>query len=275
MSISRADAVSGKWVLLLLAACFTIGVAGWGRLYNETDGQYSGAAKIMARGGSWIVPENNGEPRLVKPPLLYWGMATGFTAFGVNEFAARLPNAVALIFWVWITWHIGMRFGGPRVGFLSGGILLTFLGSATLARIIMPEPIFAASVAAAVACILEEVRESRGRSGRWVLGFWLFSALACFSKGMHGLLYTVAIILSLAAIFPSRREALRAFISPVGILLFLAIVLPWHLAVEMQHPGFLKNLFFNEYLGHFLGQKITATGYTNVQRWQFLLLHIA
>src|SRR5471032_2754845 len=58
--------------LLLLAAALALGTSEWGNLYNETDGQYGGAAKVMAQGGSWIIPENNGVPRLVKPPLLYW-----------------------------------------------------------------------------------------------------------------------------------------------------------------------------------------------------------
>ena len=35
-------------ILLLLAVALLVGTAGWGDLYNETDGQYGGAAKVMA-----------------------------------------------------------------------------------------------------------------------------------------------------------------------------------------------------------------------------------
>ena len=96
----------GGWqlgLLIALAVALTVGTAGWGSLYNETDGQYSGAAKAMLRNGSWLIPENDGIPRLVKPPLLYWTLAASMKVFGVNEFAARLPNALAVIAWVTVT----------------------------------------------------------------------------------------------------------------------------------------------------------------------------
>ncbi|MGA7880031.1 MAG: glycosyltransferase family 39 protein, partial [Terrimicrobiaceae bacterium] len=139
-------------LLLALAAALTLGTAGWGDLYNETDGQYCGAAKVMVRSGSWLIPENDGIPRLVKPPLLYWAIAVSMKAFGINEFAARLPNALALTAWVGVTFLIGTHVGGRSRGFLAGIILLTSLGTFTLGRIVMPEPLFSAFIAAALYC---------------------------------------------------------------------------------------------------------------------------
>jgi 4-amino-4-deoxy-L-arabinose transferase-like glycosyltransferase len=98
----------GRWQLILLialAAALTLGTSGWGDLYNETDGQYGGAAKVMLQTGSWLIPENDGIPRLVKPPLLYWALAASMKIFGVNEFAARVPNALAVTFWVGVTFR--------------------------------------------------------------------------------------------------------------------------------------------------------------------------
>ena len=135
----------GRWqlpLLILVAVALTVGTAGWGSLYNETDGQYGGAAKVMARSGSWLIPENDGIPRLVKPPLLYWMLAASMKAFGVNEFAARLPNALAIVVWVVVTFLIGKRMGGDSRGLVAGMILLTSVGTFTLGRIVMPEPLF-------------------------------------------------------------------------------------------------------------------------------------
>ena len=86
----RVVSGQGRWhlpLLLALAVALTLGTAGWGDLYNETDGQYGGAAKMMVRSGSWLIPENDGIPRLVKPPLLYWAIAISMKTFGINEFA--------------------------------------------------------------------------------------------------------------------------------------------------------------------------------------------
>ena len=43
----------------------------------------------------WLVPHVNGHVRLEKPPLAYWLTAISFRVFGFNEFAGRLPNALA------------------------------------------------------------------------------------------------------------------------------------------------------------------------------------
>src|SRR5262249_22377421 len=43
----------------------------------------------------WIVPTFNGVLRVDKPALLYWLQIWSYRAFGVNEFAARFPSAVA------------------------------------------------------------------------------------------------------------------------------------------------------------------------------------
>ena len=71
-------------------------------------------------------------------------------------------------------------------------VLLTGLGTSTLARIVMPEPIFCAFIAWAVYCGIRCLESERGR--RWAFAMWLCAALATFSKGMHGLVYPLAIL---------------------------------------------------------------------------------
>lgn len=261
-------------VLFLLAVGLCLATAGWGDLYNETDGQYGAAAKTMAQGGSWGIPENDGIPRLVKPPLLYWTMAVSMKIFGVNAFAARLPSAVALVAWVLLTAGIGTRMGGAWRGFLAGGILLTWLGLFTLGRIVMPEPMFAAFIAAALYCLLCGWEQSTRRTF-WDLGFWLCAALASFTKGPHGLLYPLLIVGGAVLLHSPARHDLRGLISWWGLGLFLVINLPWYLYVESQFPGWTANLFFTEQLGHVVGNAAPATDYSIVPRWQFLLLHTA
>jgi 4-amino-4-deoxy-L-arabinose transferase-like glycosyltransferase len=267
----------GGWqlaLLIALACALTVGTAGWGSLYNETDGQYGGAAKVMVRNGSWLIPENDGIPRLVKPPLLYWALAASMKLFGVNEFAARLPNALAVVAWVAITFLIGREMGGISRGLLAGIVLLTSLGTFTLGRIVMPEPMFSALIAAALYCVLRGVDDAAWRAA-WFLGFWVFASLASFTKGWHGLLYPLVIV-GVAALFSrENRISLRGLISRKGALLFLLINLPWYIYVELRFPGYLHNLLVAEQLGHVIGASTPATHYANVPRLQFLLLQLA
>jgi 4-amino-4-deoxy-L-arabinose transferase-like glycosyltransferase len=258
---------------MALAVALAVGTAGWGSLYNETDGQYAGAAKVMVRNGSWLIPENDGIPRLAKPPLLYWALAASMKFLGVREFAARLPNALAVVGWVAITFLIGRKMGGISRGLLAALVLLTSLGTFTLGRIVMPEPMFSALIAAALYCALRGVDTGVWRAA-WFLGFWLFASLASFTKGWHGLLYPLA-ILGVAALFSrEKRINLRALISWQGALLFLLINLPWYIYVELRFPGYLHNLLVAEQFGHVIGASTPATHYTNVPRLQFLLLQL-
>ena len=261
-------------VIIALAAASAVGTAGWGDLYNETDGQYGGAAKVMARSGSWLIPENDGIPRLVKPPLLYWAIAASMKVFGVHEFAARLPNALAVTASVVVTFLFGAHWAGKKRGFLAGLILLTSLGTFTLGRIVMPEPLFSAFIAASLYCALRGADLS-AHSRQWYLGFWLFASLASFTKGWHGLLYPLAIV-GVAAIFcRPARERLRGLLSWQGALLFAMINLPWYIYVEVRFPGYLYNLLISEQLGHVVGLRTPTTSYSDVPRWQFLLLQLA
>ncbi len=272
----KTDTAS-RWLLpLLLAAAFllTVTTGGRGYLFNETDGQYAGAAKVMADGGSWLIPDNNGVPRLVKPPLMYWAMAVSIKIFGQTEFAIRLPGALSLCALVWITYLIGERMGGRWRGFMAGAILLTSLGTFTLGRIVMPEPTFCAFIAGSIYCVLRGM-ESTPAQRWWFLGFWLCAALASFTKGVHGLLYPLIIIGLTALLHRSARPQLRDLLSWQGGLLFLAINLPWYLYIESRYPGYLNNLFFAEQLGHVTGAATPATNHSDVPRLQFLLLHLA
>lgn len=259
---------------MLLTFMLCVMTAGWGDLFNETDGQYGGASRVMAQGGSWLIPENNGSPRLVKPPLLYWTMASSMKAFGINAFAARLPSALALAAWVGLTYLIGRRLMNPRLAFLGGLILLTSLGTFTLGRIVMPEPMFSALIAGALYCGICGYQNPDTRR-LWYAGFWLCAALASFTKGWHGAIYPLVIMGAVGLLVKEARSKLAGMLSWEGLLIFSAVNLPWYFYIESKFPGYTHNLFFAEQLGHVTGSDAPATSYTSVPRLQFLLLHVA
>src|SRR2546425_1245025 len=59
-------------------------------------------AQAMFLEGDWLLPHLNGELYLAKPPLLYWLAASASFLFGAaNEWAVRLPSALAAAATVW------------------------------------------------------------------------------------------------------------------------------------------------------------------------------
>ncbi|MDQ2824579.1 MAG: glycosyltransferase family 39 protein, partial [Verrucomicrobiota bacterium] len=82
--------------LITLAVLLHVATIGWGDLYSETEGQYAGAAREMVETHQWLLPTNDGIPRLQKPPLLYWLILSSFKLFGISAAAARLPIALSI-----------------------------------------------------------------------------------------------------------------------------------------------------------------------------------
>jgi 4-amino-4-deoxy-L-arabinose transferase len=50
----------------------------------------------MVTGGDWVVPHLNGLRYFEKPPMGYWVHAGSILLFGENNFAVRLPSAMAV-----------------------------------------------------------------------------------------------------------------------------------------------------------------------------------
>src|ERR1700745_3992312 len=113
-------------ILIALAALLHVVTIGTGDLYSETEGQYAGAAREMAASHNWLLPTNDGIPRLQKPPLLYWLIIASYKVLGVNEAAARLPIALAVVATVALIFLIGEKLTDYWGGFIARLICLSF-----------------------------------------------------------------------------------------------------------------------------------------------------
>ncbi len=98
------------WLLLInwLAFIWHLGSTG---LVDETEPLFAEAARQMTVTGDWITPYFDGNTRFDKPPLIYWLMAIGYQAIGVNEWAVRLPSAIAAIALVVLGFYTLRYFG--------------------------------------------------------------------------------------------------------------------------------------------------------------------
>ncbi len=258
-----SDKVPGSWVValaaILLVYLFTCGAP---RLFDQIDGQYAGAAREMMARGDWLVPTQNGVPRLQKPPLVYWSEALSMSVLGVNEFAARLPVALATVGWFLSTGLLARRVIGTWTAGIAGALILSmFTGSFFFTHLVMPEPFLGCFMTLSFWSLLkamqvEEIPDRKGEVDRWLMVAWAFIALSALTKGIHGLLIPMAALSFTAWLRPSIRGIWRRFIlRPDGWILFLALLAPWYLAIECRYPGFLKDHFFNEQIGSALSRR--------------------
>ena len=261
-------------ILIALAALLYVATIGTGDLYSQTEGQYAGAAREMVETHQWLLPTNDGIPRLQKPPLLYWLIIVSFKLFGVNTAAARIPGALAVVSLVALIFLIGEKLTDYWRGFIAGLIYLSCCGTFLLARIVMPEPLVCTFMAATIFCGLCGYQRRRHRWA-WFAGFWICSAFACLTKGLLGLIYPATIFLLLSIFYREARLRYRTLLRWEYLAIFLLIAAPWHIWTQWKFPGYFHYLTVREWQGHLWGLSDELRDYLGVPAYQFVLMHLA
>lgn len=227
----RLDCRPGHYALLVLAwAALCLPNLGGPSLYDIDEGKNAEAAHEMWAADSYIVPNFNYEMRVDKPALLYWLQASAYSAFGLNEFAARLPSALAALVAVLTTYELGRRLFGAAVGLLAGIVLASAVAFSVAAHFANPDALLNACMLLAMALFWRDyVRGGRG----WSAGCGAACGLAVFAKGPVGLaLPTAAALLFL--LWERQVRRLWDFRLLVGVVAFLLVAAPWYVWVGVE-----------------------------------------
>jgi 4-amino-4-deoxy-L-arabinose transferase-like glycosyltransferase len=254
-----------RWLLLLLTS-FTFFFLLGSRALNEPDeGRYSEIAREMIETGDWLVPHLWYLPHLDKPPMTYWLVAASMKILGQNEWAVRLPVALAGISGIFATFLLGCSLGGRRVGFWSALILQSSLLYFVMARFLTADIFLTQFTTWAIYFLWRswqiqkpEVRSQKSEFFKWHLFGWAAIALGFLTKGPIAL--AIPAISFLALLIFRRKEILRKKLLFVGIFfgfaLFLILAAPWFLAVFQQMPQSAHFMILGQAAGHLLGTTI-------------------
>jgi 4-amino-4-deoxy-L-arabinose transferase-like glycosyltransferase len=257
----RQAALSGA-LAILLAAVVLLTLLGHNRLTDWDEGIYAQISREMLRNG-FLIPHWNLQPWLEKPPLMLWVTALFFKLFGVFEFTARLGSALSgvalsglLNFW------LALRHS-RLAAWLSTLILLSTSGFLHVARVGEMDVLLSLGITLALIG-LAELHLNQILNLAWYL-FWIGFAIALMTKGAAGitLLFTAILFLALE---PTLLRRLRTHFF-LGLLLFLALVLPWHL--YMLHR--FGQLFVDQYLGLHVLARATSQIEGHLTPWWFYL----
>jgi 4-amino-4-deoxy-L-arabinose transferase-like glycosyltransferase len=235
----------------LLAGLCILTLLGHNRLTDWDEGIYAQVSREMLQSG-WLVPHWNSFVWIDKPPLTYWITAVFFKLFGVSEFTARLGSALSAIAIVAVlhAWLLRTRdqLTANLAAWLSTFILLSTFGFLHVARVGETDTLLSLGSLLAVIGLANLLRETPSPNG-WYL-YWTGFAIALMSKSAaSGTLFLSLLVL--LAIDPNLRRALARKTFFLGFLVFLALILPWHL--YMYH--LYGQVFVKQYLGlHVLGR---------------------
>jgi 4-amino-4-deoxy-L-arabinose transferase-like glycosyltransferase len=96
-------------------------------LMDDLDAVQAQIARTMLDSGNWVTAHLDGVPYLEKSPLSYRLIALSYMVFGVHDWAARLPQALAAILLCWLTARFGQWAFG-RTGMYAGLCMATSIG---------------------------------------------------------------------------------------------------------------------------------------------------
>ena len=128
-------------LLLLLGLWAVIYMTGLARpaLLDDADTVHAEAAKEMLQRHDWVTLYVNGIRYLEKAPLMYWGVATSYTLFGISEWSTRFPLMLGVLAMILATYGLGRWTFGSEGGFDSALVLATALGPFLFTRFLIPD----------------------------------------------------------------------------------------------------------------------------------------
>jgi 4-amino-4-deoxy-L-arabinose transferase-like glycosyltransferase len=265
------------WLVWVVAFGFALCGLGSFGLSDNNEGLYAEIAREMLASRDWhqwMVPSLNGLPYLEKPPLLYWLTALSFALFGPSEWSARLVPALSALSCVAMLLRFGRAVRQVQAGRLAALIFISGVGMIVMSHVLMFDMLLTALLAAALMFAYRYRSEERAALLRWS---YAFLALAVLTKGfvavaLYGLVMA-AFIFAAARAGDDAKRVSGKWCEPGALLVFLIIVLPWHVAVILAEPIFAWLYFVNEQVLRFLGMRQPHDYYSGA--WWYYLPRMA
>ena len=241
----------------MLLLTLTLGLLfGWGlgqrALWHPDEGRYVEIPREMTVSGDYVTPRLNGVKYFEKPVLFYWLQAGAIKVFGISESAMRLWPAAFAVIGCLAVYVAGRKLYDRRAGLIAAAVLATAPLHYFLGRAITLDMALSALLTAALLAFLLGTREPPGRARRNY--FWTFyacAALATLTKGLIGMVIPAMVIGAWILILNEWR-LLRSIYLPSGLVLFLLIAAPWHIAAARANPEFAQFYFIHEHFQRYL-----------------------
>ena len=116
------------YLIALLSACFFFPFLGNVHLFDWDEINFAESAREMLLTGNYSQVQIDFKPFWEKPPLFFWMQAGAMHIFGINEFAARFPNACMGLVTLLTLFFIGKKLKDAHFGLIWA---LAYLGAFT------------------------------------------------------------------------------------------------------------------------------------------------
>ena len=217
---------SRAWLILLIFTLALLILSVWGlELSGRDSPRVAGIAREMAVTSDYLIPRLNGENFLEYPSLGYWPIALTLSmSKNPPDFLAFLPMVFLGTGTVLITYLIGKKLAGERIGLMAGFILATMASFISYHRHLRVDPVLLFFVTLSLYGFVAGFQESGGRFLFFAL-FYLAMAGAFLSKGIIGVAIPAATVVVFLITGKNSKAIGKLLLNPAILFFFLPIFL--------------------------------------------------
>ena len=244
-----------RWIdLSIFGLTLIVMVLGIGNysLYEPHEGHFAMVGQEMIWRNDWITPYLNGSPYLNKPPLLYWLIATSTSIFGSTEFAARLPISLSGWLGIIVAWKWTRELWGINSSRITALMLSVTLGWFIFTHQILIDVLLGTLLLSSSYFLWKSLYQPRSWFN-W-LSAYIAIALCVLTKGLIGGVFPLISCFALIVVRQDWKIIKRIKLYQ-GLLVIMAVVAPWFIAIEQANPGFLHYFVFNEHFDRLLDRR--------------------
>ncbi|MCS7075453.1 MAG: glycosyltransferase family 39 protein [Bacteroidia bacterium] len=174
-------------VVIIFGALAYLPFLGRAYLFDWDEINFAECAREMLISQNYFQVQIDFQPFWEKPPLFIWLQALCMKVLGINEFAARLPNAIFGIITLVSLYVIGSKQRDKAFGFLWMGMFMSSVLPSVYFKSGIIDPVFNYFIFCAIYQIIRIEQENR-KSYTRAIYVGLFIGLAILTKGPVGLL---------------------------------------------------------------------------------------
>lgn len=256
------------WLLGInfIAFIWNLGSVG---LIDETEPLFAEASRQMLITGDWITPFFDGQTRFDKPALIYWFQAIAYKIMGVNEWAVRIPSALAAIsvtvmaFYV-VKWHLTEKdrldqtTNLPRryfIATLTSGMIALNPEMIVWGRVGVSDMLLTGGIACSLLSFFVGYAQNSPPSrwpNPWYVTSYVLMGAAVLTKGPVGIVLPGLILIAFALYLGKLKQLWQEAQPVLGIFIVVIINAPWYVLVTWRNGWNFINTFF---------------GYHNIERF--------
>ncbi len=238
--------------LALLIFFFRLGAM---PLLDPDEPRYAQAAREMKDSGDFINPQLNGENRWDKPVFFYWLILWSYKLYGVSEWAARFPSALFSLLMILLCYLWSIRCGGRLWGLWASLILMTNLEFCIIGRLAITDMTLSFFQSLAIIFAFEAWRVHRPK---YIFFCFLASGVAFLTKGPVGI-FLPGLVFFLFLILSKNLKFLKQIQWIKGLIVFLAVALPWYAVECFLYPDFFEYFFILHNVKRFATDELRHT----------------